>query len=389
MKVAYISSAEFGCPAPTNRIQAALWVCQQVIEGMTNLGHETIYIGAGTSTVKATEIVSMGPAFFDLYPYDEWVTYTVAEKDRTLTAYQSKLQLFLIDYLQNHSVDLVHFHTSPPIFSLPYTRYIRQPKVHTFHDPLLPSYGHIFSSVQEVTSNNFVTISNAQRRGLPDVSYATTVYNGISMNNYPYERMSGTNLLFLGRIMRQKGPHTAVRVAQQVSMPLMLAGKFVASSKEFLATSVTPFIDGDSIKHVGVVELNEKIALIQHARCLLFPIEWEEPFGLVMIEAMACGTPVVAYNRGSVPEIVKDGVTGFIVDPSEEEQRAQDQQDLQYKRNYGQWIIKKRGIEGLVEAVRRIGEIDRKACRKHVEDNFTVEKMVEGYERVYKKVLRI
>ncbi len=380
MKVAYVSSAEFGCPAPTNRIQAALWVSQQVIEGMTNLGYKTIYIGAGTSTVKATEKVSMGPAFFDLYPYDDWIRYTVAEKDRTLTAYQSKLQLFLLNYLQNHSVDLVHFHTSPPIFSLPYTQYIRQPKIHTFHDPLFPSYGHIFSSVQTVASNNFVTISNAQRRGLPDLSYIATVYNGIAIDDYPHQETSVTqHLLFLGRIMPQKGPHNAVLVAKQMSMPLVLAGKYVASAKEFLDTAVIPFVDGEMIRHVGVVEMKEKIALIQHACCLLFPIEWEEPFGLVLIEAMVCGTPVVAYNRGSVPEIVKDGVTGFIVDPDESGDWA----------NKGSWVIKKTGIEGLVEAVKRIGEIDRKACRKHVEQHFTVEKMVDGYEQVYKKILTV
>jgi len=116
----------------------------------------------------------------------------------------------------------------------------------------------------------------------------------------------------------------------------------------------------------------------QKAQALIFPIQWEEPFGLVMVEAMSCGTPVIAYNRGSVAEIVKDGVTGFIVDPDDTDRPGK-----------GSWTIKKQGVEGLVEAVKRIGEIDRAAARKHVEEKFTMDAMVAGYERAYKKLLSL
>ena len=128
-----------------------------------------------------------------------------------------------------------------------------------------------------------------------------------------------------------------------------------------------------------MMESSDLAKFYQNACAFLFPIHWEEPFGLVMIEAMACGTPVIAYNRGSVSEIVRDGVTGFII---EEEDRGN-------QGNRGNWVIKKTGIEGLVEAIKRIGEIDRASCRRHVEENFTMEKMVEGYEKVYKKILGI
>ena len=124
---------------------------------------------------------------------------------------------------------------------------------------------------------------------------------------------------------------------------------------------------------------------MQKARAFLVPITWEEPFGLTMIEAMACGTPVVAYNRGSVSEIIRDGVTGFIIDPPEADLQMKNEK-LKTK-NESSWIIQKRGVEGLIEAVKRIDEIDRAACRRHVEENFTVEKMVEGYEKVYQKVI--
>jgi glycosyltransferase involved in cell wall biosynthesis len=137
--------------------------------------------------------------------------------------------------------------------------------------------------------------------------------------------------------------------------------------KENPQVTLTGFLQGaQKAQHLGM------------AKAFLFPIHWEEPFGMVMIEAMACGTPVIAYNRGSVPEIVIDGVTGFIIDPPEGD-------DTPYP--LGQHIIKARGVDGIAQAIKRIGEIDRSACRKHVEDHFTVEKMVEGYERVYQDVL--
>jgi glycosyltransferase involved in cell wall biosynthesis len=122
-----------------------------------------------------------------------------------------------------------------------------------------------------------------------------------------------------------------------------------------------------------------KYAFLGNARAFMFPIHWEEPFGLVMAEAMACGTPVIGYARGSVPEIVRDGVTGFIIDPPDGDGFPISES--------GKWIIKKRGVEGLIEAIGRVREIDRAACRRHVEENFTVEKMVAGYEEVYKKII--
>ena len=147
-------------------------------------------------------------------------------------------------------------------------------------------------------------------------------------------------------------------------------------SEDFYNTKVAPYIDGKNIVSRGFFEGNKKSDFIRKGKAFLFPLRWDEPFGLTMIEAMACGTPVIAYNHGSVSEIVRDGLTGFIVDPDDEDRPGK-----------GTWVIKKQGIEGLIEAVRRIGEIDRKACRKHIEDNFTVEKMVDGYEKVYHKIL--
>ena len=156
------------------------------------------------------------------------------------------------------------------------------------------------------------------------------------------------------------------------------------SQQEKYLKQINEEVDGAMIRLLDRMIGPLKYDFLGNAKAFLFPIHWEEPFGLVMVEAMACGTPVVAYNRGSVPEIVKDGVTGFIVDPPEEDLNSQ---ISNHNDQQGSWIIKKRGIEGLVEAVRRISEIDRKACKKHVEEHFTVDHMVDGYIDVYRKIL--
>ena len=390
MKIAYIASSEFGCPQPPHQIQAALWIAAQVIEGMTKRGHQTYYVGAGHSTVSATKIFSMGKAFFDLYVYEDWIKLSSQEKDTTLTNYQMKLHLYLIETLKHLEVDLIHYHTSPPVFMLPFSQYIDKPKVQTIHDPMKPSYKALYDSYRDVSSNHFVSISNAQRRFIPDLPYVATVYNGISVEDYGHGDSPQNQLLFLGRIKKIKGIKDALLSAQSASVPLVVAGRSAQTEREFMETEIEPLMNKGRIKRFGVIGHGDKVSLLQSSKALLFPIHWEEPFGLVMIEAMACGTPVIAYNRGSVPEIVKDGVTGFIIEPDETGNpkshppaggpNSKQIQNSNFK-------IKKTGIEGLVEAIKRIGEIDRAACRRHVEENFTVEKMVSGYEVVYKKVL--
>jgi len=375
MRIAYIASSEFGCPAPSNQIQAALWVASEIIEEMTRRGHHTMYVGAGDSTVGASEIRSMGSAFFDVYDYNEWIQLTVAEKDQTLNNYQIKLQLFLQEVLKDTPVDIVHFHTSPPIFMLPFSKNISVPKIQTFHDPLLASYEQIFYAYKDISSNHFVSISNSQRNGAPYLSYDATVYNGIPIDAYPFHLSASGGFVFLGRIKKIKGVKDAVVAATRAGVALTVAGRAAHTEEEFMKTEVLPYIDGTKIRQIGVVGHDEKVQLFGSAKGLLFPIGWEEPFGLVMVEAMACGTPVIAYNRGSVPEVIKDGVTGFIVD-----------QDDTVRPGKGSWIIKKQGVEGLVEAMSRIGELDRVAARKHVEANFTVKKMCDKYEKLYTSI---
>ncbi len=276
------------------------------------------------------------------------------------------------------SFDIIHNHMEH--LFLPFTKLIKTPVVTTIHGVNFPKSAKALFSYYN--NHPYVSISNKSREVLPYINFFETVYNGIQINNYPLSEARGKNLVFLGRLVPEKGAHIAIEVAKLTGLPLVIAGQKEAGAEDYYEDLQKKAVSINST-FLNWLDFDIKIKLLQEAFAVLFPISWEEPFGLVMTEAMACGTPVVAYGRGSVPEVIKDGVTGFIVNYSESDKR-------------GEWIIKKTGIEGLVEAVNKINNMDeieykqmRINCRKHVEEKFTVEKMVEGYEEVYKKVLRI
>lgn len=251
------------------------------------------------------------------------------------------------------------------------------PVVITLHDPMPRRESLDFWFLESYKNRNFISISMAQRRGEPKINFVGNVYHGLDQNQYIPSYENGEYLAYFGRLLVQKGADIAIKAAKQSGNNIKIGSDKTHFNTEFVKEKVLPFINGNSVAHVGfLITSEEKSNFLNKAKALMVPILWDEPFGLVMIEAMACGTPVIAYNRGSVSEIVRDGLTGFIVD--------QDNEDRPGK---GTWIIKKQGIEGLVEAIRRIGEIDRRACRKHVEENFTVDKMTEGYERVYSQII--
>lgn len=279
---------------------------------------------------------------------------------------------------QASSFDIIHNHMEH--LFLPFVSLIKTPVVTTIHGVDFPASAKgLFTNYHDYP---YISISRKSREVLPYINFFETVYNGIQVNNYPLSEVRGKNLVFLGRLVPEKGAHIAIEAAKLTGLPLVIAGQKEVGAEDYYEDLQKKAV-GIKSTFLNWVDFDIKIKLLQEALAVLFPISWEEPFGLVMIEAMACGTPVVAYARGSVPEVVADGMTGFIVNSSEEDKR-------------GDWIIKKTGIEGLVEAVNKINnasEIENKQmrinCRKHVEEKFTVERMVEGYEKVYEKILRL
>ncbi|HSE03915.1 MAG TPA: glycosyltransferase family 4 protein [Methylomirabilota bacterium] len=249
--------------------------------------------------------------------------------------------------------DLIHCHVD--YLAFPFTRLVPTPTVHTLHGRLdLPHVRPLMSHFGEVP---LVSISNAQRRPLEDLDLAwvATVHHGLPLETYRPGSGRGGYLAFLGRISPEKRPDLAIGAARRAGLPLKIAAKVDAVDRLYFEREIEPLLADPLIEYLGEIAEADKPALLGGAAALLFPIDWPEPFGLVMIEALACGTPVIARPYGSVPEIVTPGRTGFIADT----------------------------VDELAEAVRHLDRIDRAACRREAEKRFSVERMVDGYEAVY------
>ena len=205
-----------------------------------------------------------------------------------------------------------------------------------------------------------VSISDSQRAPLPWLNWQGTVYHGLPEDLYTFRERSGTYLAFLGRISPEKGVDQAIAIAQRAGMPLQIAAKVDEADRDYFAEVVQPLLDGPHIQYVGELREGQKDTFLGQAYAVLFAIDWPEPFGLVMIEALACGTPVIAYQRGSVPEVLEDGVTGWIVE----------------------------GLEEAVQAVARVPLLSRQRCRQVFEERFSASRMARDYLRIYRRLLR-
>lgn len=237
------------------------------------------------------------------------------------------------------------------------------PMVTTWHAPFNKNlFDDEPGKSSALNRTKIVSISNSQRKGLPGGNFIATVYNGTTNFSEYQIGPGGEYLTWVGRIRDYKGTGDAIKIVLASKQKLVLAGsKLNKNEKDYFNNSIKKFIDDKQIKFIGEVNLEQKVSLLQKAKAFLMPIHWEEPFGLVMIEALACGTPVIAYRRGSVPEIIEDGKNGFIVEEND--------------------------IDGMVKAIAKIDTIDRKYCRESVKKRFSIDKMVSGYEEVYKKVI--
>lgn len=257
--------------------------------------------------------------------------------------------------------DIIHCHND--FYDLYFADFSKTPTVHTMHNPLhavkpinprrevLRRYKHL----------NFVTISKSQRL-LADVNLhvTKTVYNGIDVKSFKFVKRPQNHYLWIARVDKYKGIGNAITAAERTKEKLVLAGRLDYTQRDYFQKEIKPHLDGRRIRFIGEIGGAQKNAFFGSGKALLYPIEWPEPFGLVMVEAMACGTPVIAFRRGSVPEVVKNGVTGFVVDT----------------------------IPEMIRAMKKIDTIDRKKCREWVEKKFSIDVMVDGYEEVYEKILR-
>jgi glycosyltransferase involved in cell wall biosynthesis len=259
-------------------------------------------------------------------------------------------------YVRAAEFDIIHNHND--YIAFPFARMALTPTVTTVHGRLdLPEVKQIYDAYPE---HQLVSISNDQQSWLPNRRWLATVYNGIDIENYHFKEEGGDYLVFLGRISPEKRVDRAIEIARDVGMRLIIAAKVDRVDQDYHENAIKPLIERNSnlVEYIGEVNEQEKDQLLGGAYAYLFPVDWPEPFGLTMAEAMATGCPVIATKAGSAPEVVADGETGFVC----------------------------RSFSAMVQAVGRIGEIDRRACRAHVERNFSPTAMADGYERVYAQV---
>lgn len=260
-------------------------------------------------------------------------------------------------FSQAGEFDLIHNHAGVAGISM--ARLIDKPVVTTLHNNYFVPENPVFFE-QNKDNQFFVPISDAQKREIPGLNFTRTVYNAIEVDKYPFSEQKEDFLLSLGNLWEVKGHDTAIAVAKKLGMKLIIAGKLDPKGEEFFHSKVEPQVDGKQIFFEGQITQERKMELFSKARAFLFPIRWEEPFGLVMAEAMACGTPVIAFRHGSVPEVVVDGRTGFIVDTADE----------------------------MAAAVGKVGQISARECRDHVERAFSPQRMADGYWDAYAEVLQ-
>ena len=247
--------------------------------------------------------------------------------------------------------DLIH--NQADFMPLAWSRLVDTPIVTTIHGFSSPRIVPVFKQYENRSA--YVAISDADRH--PSLSYAATIHHGIPIDDFPFDPEGSEDLLFFGRIHPDKGAGEAIRAARAAGRRLVMAG--IVQDHEYHSREVEPFVDGESVQYRGVIGGEDRTRALGHARAMLHLIGFEEPFGLSVIEAMACGTPVIAYHKGSMPELIVDGVTGFLVESFDE----------------------------AVAAIGRIDQIDRAACRAHVAEHFTVDRMADRYLDLYRQLL--
>lgn len=357
-----------------NKIFAPKELFLNLADGLVERGHE-VYVYSSPDTKTKAKLIAgeeelikhdfISPKFRGLDRLPK------LKNARTATKIEYEIDLTVKAYLHalEKKIELMHSYLD---FVAHYVnRLIDIPTVYTIHDPR-PRSEHIeYWRFKHFSSDNYIFISNSQLRNFRGlVNSAGVVYHGINVSKFDFSEKGGEYLAFLGRYIKEKGVVEAITAAKTSGLPLKMVGEDAYRALSYYQTKVLPHLKKGVVEDETFCGEGDRGVFLRNAKALLFPILWEEPFGLVMAESMSCGTPVIAFDKGSVREVIKDGETGFIVSLNE-------------------------GVRGLVKAIKKLQSLSpceyqkmRHACRKHVEENFTVEKMVEGYEKVYQKILK-
>lgn len=341
MRIGMIAPPWF--PLPPQRYGGIEFVVSLLTEGLVERGHEVTLFASGDSKTQARL-----SAIFERAPFEQIENGLHLEVAHSLEAYTMAREF-----------DIIHDHdgVESRVMGALVHRLTGVPVVATLHGPADGPTQRMLTSLRHDLV--FIAISEYQRKGFPDLRFVATIPNAVDVEHQPFSAEKDDYFLFIGRMSPEKGARTAVEVAQRLGTRLIMAGKVnEGAEREYFTREVEPHLT-ENIHFRGEVDHETKVELYRRARCTLFPIQWPEPFGLVMIESLACGTPVIAFRHGSVPEVIEHGRTGFVVDT----------------------------VDEMVAAAARIDEIDPAECRRAVEERFGRDAFVSAHERAYERLV--
>jgi glycosyltransferase involved in cell wall biosynthesis len=357
MKILMLAQSSNPIPSPKDKIFAPGVVFSEIADGLKARGHKVAVLASSDSKISA-----------DLIDFGIPSTHSIklkASKDVWYRYYQH--QMFLaseaVKEFKKGGYDLLHideFRVAPY-----FSEFFDGPITCTYHG--IPAEDHdLRFDLDKMRQNRFfnrikfIAATDKQRElGSEYFNFIATVHHGVDLNKFKYSNEGGDNLAFVGRLIEGKNPDIAIEVAEKSGCKVDLFGDYDEKGEYYL-NKIKPKIS-EKVNVEGHIEYTKMPEVYQNSKALLFPITWDEAFGMVVIEAMACGTPVIAFDRGAMRELIADGVTGF--------------------------VVKEGDVEGMVNAIRQIGYIDRRKCREYVKKNYSLEKMVDGYEKIFGKLI--
>lgn len=344
----------------------------KLVDGLVNSDHEVTLFTPGKFTSKAQNNITVDLSLFnnELKKEDCSASELISKSPLSFVSLSRQIQAELtakaFKYCDENEFDVLHVYICENELPLYFADLMATPMLFTHHDPY-NFYRKYRARFPKLRNLNYVSISKAQQKTAPNgMNFVANVYNGIDMKDFEFyaepQNADDSYFVNIGRIIRVKGIHTAISACQEIGETFRFAGKYYTQDQDednYWSKYIQPHVDDKKIFYEGFInDRDKKSEFLGKAKAFLFPIEWDEPFGMVLIEAMACGTPVIAFDRGPVREIVEDGVTGFIV----------------------------KDKQGMMNAMRKIHLIDRETCRKHVKENFSIQNMVNEYVKIYSEI---
>ena len=360
MKIAMMVHGYIPMPRPSDMIYAPIDLMVAIAKGLGEKGHEvTLFAPLGTEVhgngVKV-ETLNLRPLVRNQTEFEALLNNTEHLSHDVHGLWDRYMVNAMYERAEKGEFDMLYFHHPESALSTAVT-HPRVPTVYTIHDPIYPWYRELFELYMS-PNQHYISISKNQRRDAPDLPYLDTIYNGIDVNLFKFTEQREDYLLYAGRVTAEKGVKEAVQIAEESNHRLLIIGPINHGSQDYFDQYVKPRLN-ERILYLGRMDQDQLPIYYQNAKAVLTPIQWEEPFGLTTVEAMACGTPVISLHRGAAPEIIKDGVTGFIA----------------------------HSIAEMVEAVDKVDQIKASACRARVKSHFSTKQMVDNYEKAFLKII--